>query len=68
MSLHFTERERELLQLVAACALELNVEAYAIGGFVRDKFLNRECKDIDIVCVEEVDASRIDWLIIMAKR
>ncbi len=27
------------------------VEAYLIGGFVRDFLLNRPCKDIDIVCV-----------------
>jgi putative nucleotidyltransferase with HDIG domain len=51
MSLSFTERELELLQLVAVSAHELNVEAYAVGGFVRDKILKRACKDIDIVCV-----------------
>jgi len=27
------------------------VEAYLIGGFVRDALLNRPCKDLDIVCV-----------------
>lgn len=28
-----------------------NLEAYVIGGYVRDYFLKRECKDIDIVVV-----------------
>lgn len=51
MQLQFTDRENDLLQLVATAADELNIEAYAVGGFVRDKILNRNCKDIDIVCV-----------------
>lgn len=51
MSLHFTDREQELLQLVAESSAVLNVEAFLVGGFVRDKLLGRECKDIDIVCV-----------------
>ena len=51
MQLNFTTRETELLQLVAESANELQIEAFAVGGFVRDKILNRDCKDIDIVCV-----------------
>ena len=51
MQLQFTDRENELLQLVANAANELGIEAYAVGGFVRDKILKRNCKDIDIVCV-----------------
>lgn len=51
MFLNFTSRENELLQLVAESANELQIEAFAVGGFVRDKILNRDCKDIDIVCV-----------------
>ncbi len=38
-----------VFQVVTEAAIELGVEAYAIGGFVRDILLNRECKDIDIV-------------------
>ena len=38
-------------QLIAEAADELGVEAYVIGGYVRDLFLNRHSKDIDIVAV-----------------
>lgn len=51
MQLTFDPRETELLKLVASAAKELGIEAYAVGGFVRDKILGRPCKDIDIVCV-----------------
>ena len=51
MKLEFTKREHELLQLVAQSADELGIQAFAVGGFVRDKILQRDCKDIDIVCI-----------------
>lgn len=38
-------------RLVAEAADELGVEAYVIGGYVRDIFLNRPSKDIDVVAV-----------------
>ena len=37
--------------IVAEEAARLNVDAYVIGGFVRDALLKRPCKDIDIVAV-----------------
>jgi poly(A) polymerase len=37
--------------IVSEAADELGVETYVIGGYVRDIFLNRHSKDIDIVCV-----------------
>jgi poly(A) polymerase len=36
---------------VAEAAKLLNVEAYTVGGFVRDQILGRASKDIDFVCV-----------------
>lgn len=41
--------EQDIFKLIKQCCTNLNVEAYAIGGFVRDIFLERESKDIDIV-------------------
>lgn len=37
--------------LISEAADELGLEAYVIGGYVRDLFLNRPSKDIDIVAV-----------------
>ncbi|HEX2683933.1 MAG TPA: tRNA nucleotidyltransferase, partial [Ferruginibacter sp.] len=41
----------ELLKKVALSAEELRMPCYLIGGFVRDKILGRNTKDMDIVCV-----------------
>jgi tRNA nucleotidyltransferase/poly(A) polymerase len=38
-----------IIQKVAQLADELDVETYIVGGFVRDIFLERESKDLDIV-------------------
>jgi poly(A) polymerase len=40
-----------IFKVIAGCADRLNVEAYVIGGFVRDIFLERPSKDIDVVTV-----------------
>ncbi|MDE7135771.1 MAG: tRNA nucleotidyltransferase, partial [Muribaculaceae bacterium] len=36
---------------VGEAAYELGIEAYVVGGYVRDLFLNRGSKDIDFVTV-----------------
>ncbi len=51
MNINCTDKELLLLKKVAAAAEELNVEAYLIGGFVRDKIIGRSTKDADIVCM-----------------
>jgi poly(A) polymerase len=38
-----------IFKIIAKVATQLNVDAYVIGGFVRDIFLNRNSKDVDIV-------------------
>ncbi len=43
--------EHPIFEIVASAAAELNLEAYVIGGFVRDLVLKRPSKDIDVVCV-----------------
>ncbi len=46
------KEEKTVVQHIAAAATQIGVEAYLVGGFVRDRILNRENKkDIDIVCV-----------------
>jgi poly(A) polymerase len=40
-----------IFKTIAACADELDVHAYVIGGFVRDIYLGRESKDIDVVTI-----------------
>lgn len=41
----------KVFQVISECADELNLETYVIGGYVRDIFLKRASKDIDIVTV-----------------
>jgi poly(A) polymerase len=40
-----------IFKFISEAASDLNVETYAVGGYVRDQLLNRACKDIDFVCV-----------------
>jgi poly(A) polymerase len=51
MELIFSKLEYEILQAVASAAENLGIDAYAVGGFVRDKIMHRQCKDIDFVCI-----------------
>jgi len=46
-----TEEEQAVLNAAAAVSKEQGIESYAVGGYVRDKILQRPTKDIDIVCV-----------------
>jgi len=50
MVIELTNSEKELMHLVGTCADQLQLETYLVGGFVRDKLLGRECKDLDFVC------------------
>jgi len=43
--------QHPIFSIIAEAANELNVDAYAIGGFVRDIILKRPCKDIDVVAI-----------------
>ena len=40
-----------IFRLIAEVADQLGLETYVVGGYVRDIFLNRPSKDIDIVAV-----------------
>jgi putative nucleotidyltransferase with HDIG domain len=51
MDINCTDRELFILKKIAHAAEELGMPCYLIGGFVRDKILERTTKDADIVCV-----------------
>jgi poly(A) polymerase len=40
-----------VFKYVAHAATDLQLETYTVGGYVRDLLLERNCKDIDFVCV-----------------
>ena len=43
--------QNPIFKKVSASARKLGVDAFVVGGFVRDLILHRPCKDIDFVCV-----------------
>jgi len=51
MEINCTEKELFVFKKIAHAAHEMGVPCYLIGGFVRDKLLDRPTKDADIVCV-----------------
>lgn len=50
-----------MLDKVAAAAAKLHTDAYLIGGFVRDKLLDRSSKDADIMCLGDGMALAIEF-------
>jgi len=50
-------QQTSVFDAVTKAADALGVEAYIVGGYVRDLMLNRASKDIDFVCV----GSGIEW-------
>lgn len=51
MFIHCSDKELFILNKIARAAKQQNVAAYLVGGFVRDKILQRPVKDMDIVCM-----------------
>ncbi len=54
----------KIFEVVSETAAELNVRAFVIGGYVRDLYLKRPSKDIDIV----VEGKGIDLALAVAKK
>jgi putative nucleotidyltransferase with HDIG domain len=46
-----TSLDNKIFHTIGLVADRLNVQAFVVGGFVRDLILNRSSKDIDFVCV-----------------
>jgi len=51
MDIQLSKEELAIINKVAEAAAGLNRETYLVGGFVRDKILNRPTTDADFVCV-----------------
>ena len=51
MDINVSSLELKLLETIAAAAQENKTPAYLIGGFVRDKIMQRPTKDVDVVCL-----------------
>ncbi|HEY6954120.1 MAG TPA: HD domain-containing protein [Flavisolibacter sp.] len=51
MEIKVTNTESEIFEKIARAAAELQYPCYLVGGFVRDKILERPTKDADFVCV-----------------
>lgn len=51
MTFRFLDNEKALFETLGAVADSMNILAFVVGGFVRDRLIDRETQDIDIVCV-----------------
>ncbi len=51
MHTKFSDKEKLIFNKISKAAAELNVSAFLIGGFGRDKIIGRSTKDADIVCL-----------------
>lgn len=51
MVFNIQAHERAILKLIGEVARDLGYPTYVVGGYVRDRLLGRNSKDIDIVCV-----------------
>ena len=51
MDIQCTEKELFVFRQIARAAAELGSPCFLIGGFVRDRLIDRATKDADIVCV-----------------
>lgn len=60
----FLHLNKDIFRIISLAADELNLESYLIGGFVRDFFLYRPSKDIDVVAI----GSGIDLAKLVAKK
>ena len=57
----------EITRVIGREADRLGVDAYIVGGVVRDFFLQRPCTDIDIVCIGHDNGGEVHIGIEMAK-
>ena len=51
MEFELFPHEEKIVGTIGAAADQLQVDAYLVGGFVRDRLMGRATKDMDVVCV-----------------
>jgi poly(A) polymerase len=51
MDINCTDEELSIFKKIADAGARVNIPVYIIGGFVRDKIMQRPTKDADIVCL-----------------
>ena len=51
MQFTFTGKDKFIIDLLTETVIQHNIDGYLVGGYVRDKLLNRQSMDIDVVCV-----------------
>jgi putative nucleotidyltransferase with HDIG domain len=51
MDIELSQFEQFIMNKISLAAQKLQLESYVVGGFVRDKIINRQTKDIDVVCI-----------------
>ncbi|MBR4229164.1 MAG: HD domain-containing protein [Bacteroidales bacterium] len=49
----------KIYRTIGECADRMGLEAYAVGGVVRDHFLGRPCTDIDVVCTGNLEGGEV---------
>ena len=57
----------DIYRTIGLEADRMGIDAYAVGGVVRDYFLQRPCTDIDIVCIGHDDGGEVHIGIELAK-
>jgi len=51
LDFHIKKEEEKLIHTISMAAQSLQTPAYLVGGFVRDRLMDRPTKDIDVVCL-----------------
>ena len=57
----------DIYRVIGREADRMGVDAYAVGGVVRDHFLQRPCTDIDVVCIGHSEGGEVHVGIELAK-
>lgn len=51
MNFHIKQEEKKVIHTIGKAAGQLEFPTYLVGGFVRDRLMGRETKDLDVVCL-----------------